>query len=367
MSEDFKLGFGMMRLPKRGVVIDVEHSKKMVDAFIAAGGDYFDTAYVYLGSEVATRKALVERYPRKSFRLASKLNVSIAPTEKFAKAELAKSLERTGTDHFDYYLLHCIQENNYKKFETFHLWDFVKEQKAKGVIKHIAFSYHSGPELLDRLLTEHPEVEMVQLQINYADWENPSVTSRANYEVARKHGKDIVIMEPVKGGKLANPPEDVKRLLTAHHPDMSCASWAIRFAASLDGVITVLSGMSNMDQMLDNLNYMRDFCPLDGEERKIIYEAQRLLKKSATVPCTACRYCVEGCPKQIPIPEIFEAMNLQLGSGQTAEAKAAYGKFAVGHRASDCISCRRCESVCPQHIKISDNMKQCIKMLEQEK
>lgn len=181
MSEDFKLGFGMMRLPKRGVVIDVEHSKKMVDAFIAAGGDYFDTAYVYLGSEVATRKALVERYPRESFRLASKLNVSIAPTEKFAKAELAKSLERTGTDHFDYYLLHCIQENNYKKFETFHLWDFVKEQKAKGVIKHIAFSYHSGPELLDRLLTEHPEVEMVQLQINYADWENPSVTSREKF------------------------------------------------------------------------------------------------------------------------------------------------------------------------------------------
>ena len=364
MDNGLKLGFGMMRLPKRGVTIDVEHTKRMVDAFIAAGGNYFDTAYVYLGSEVATRKALVERYPRESYMLASKLNAGIAPTENMAKAQLKKSLERAGTDYFDYYLLHCVLENNYKKYENFHLWDFLNEQKAKGVIKHIAFSYHSGPTLLDELLTKHPEVEMVQLQINYADWENPDVTARANYEVARKHGKQIVIMEPVKGGKLANPPEDVKNLLKAHRPDMSCASWAIRFAASLDGVLNVLSGMSNMEQMTDNLSYMRDFTPLDDGERKVIYEAQRLLKNSATIPCTACRYCVEECPKHIPIPDLFAAMNLQLGSGQTAQAAEQYGKLP--HHASECLACKRCEAQCPQHIKISELMKRGVEMFEQK-
>ena len=365
-KETPKLGFGLMRLPRKGIFTDVEQTKQMVDLFMKAGFTYFDTAYVYPGSEATAKKALVDRYPRESYTLATKLNAFLmAPTEKAAKNQFFTSLERTGAGYFDYYLLHALMENNYKKYDKYHLWDFVKEQKEKGLIKNIGFSFHAGPELLDQILTEHPEVDFVQLQINYADWENKSVTSRANYEMARKHGKSITVMEPVKGGNLANPPKAVKALFDAYHPDMSYASWAIRFVASLDGIITVLSGMSNTAQMEDNLSYMRDFQPLNEEEQKIIQEAQRILGKSSTVPCTACHYCTEGCPKQIPIPEIFSAMNKQLGNGQMTEARESYAEAATeGHRASDCVGCRQCERACPQHLPITDYLKQGAQMLE---
>ena len=207
-----KLGFGLMRLPKKGLRTDIEQVKHMVDLFMEAGFTYFDTAYVYLGSEAAIRKALVDRYSRESYTLATKLNAFImAPTEKAAKKQFFTSLERTGAGYFDYYLLHAMMENNYTRYDKFHLWDFVGEQKEKGLIRNLGFSFHAGPKLLDQLLTDHPEVDFVQLQINYADWENPSVAARANYEVARKHGKSIVVMEPVKGGNLANPPAAVKK------------------------------------------------------------------------------------------------------------------------------------------------------------
>lgn len=256
-------------------------------------------------------------------------------------------------------------EGNYKKYDKFHLWDFVKEQKEKGLIKHVGFSFHAGPKLLDKLLREHPEVDFVQLQINYADWENPSVASRANYEVAREHGKSIVVMEPVKGGSLANPPKEVKKLFDEYHPDMSYASWAIRFVASLDGILTVLSGMSNTAQMEDNLSYMKDFQPLNEEEQKIIHQAQRILGNSSTIPCTACHYCTEGCPKKIQIPEIFSAMNKQLGNGQMAEAVSDYQKVtASGGLASECIGCKQCEQACPQHLNITDGLKKCAEVLE---
>ena len=354
-----KLGFGLMRLPKRGVVINTEKVKTMVDLFLEAGFTYFDTAYVYPGSEPAIRKALVERHPRDSFTLATKLNARVAPTEKAAKRQFAASLERTGAGYFDYYLLHALMQNSYERYEKLHLWDFVAEQKEKGLIRNLGFSFHAGPELLDQLLTEHPEVDFVQLQINYADWENPKVTSRANYETARRHGKLITVMEPVKGGTLADPPEDVKKLFSAIHPDMSYASWAIRFVASLDGILTVLSGMSNEEQMRDNLSYMKDFRPLDAEEQEAIRQAQRILGNSSTIPCTACRYCTEGCPQQIAIPDVFAAMNLQLGNGQMQQAREAFLRAAPeGHRPSDCIECRQCESVCPQHLPITDHLKQ---------
>lgn len=371
MSEYFgketpKLGFGLMRLPRKGIFIDIEKVKKMVDLFMGAGFTYFDTAFVYPGSEAATKKVLVDRYPRDSYTLATKINAFLlAPNEKAAKNQFYTSLERTGAGYFDYYLLHSFMENNYKKYDKFHLWDFVKEQKEKGLVKHFGFSFHAGPRLLDQILTEHPEVDFIQLQINYADWENPSVTSRANYEVARKHGKSITVMEPVKGGSLANPPKAVKKLFDDYHPDMSYASWAIRFVASLDGIITVLSGMSSIEQMQDNLSYMKNFEPLNEEEQKIIQEAQRILGKSSVIPCTACRYCTEGCPKQIPIPDVFAAMNKQLGNGQMAEARAAYeAAVSEGHRASDCIKCRKCERACPQHLTITDYLKQGAEMLE---
>ena len=359
-KETPKLGFGLMRLPRKLVATDVEQVKVMTDRFLEAGFTYFDTAFLYPGSEAATKKALVDRYPRERYTLATKLNAAIlAPTEKAAKNQFYTSLERTGAGYFDYYLLHSLMEHTHGRYEKYHIWDFVREQKEKGLIRHWGFSFHAGPELLDRLLTEHPDAEFVQLQLNYADWENPKIASRANYEVARKHGKSIVVMEPVKGGSLANPPEEVKKLFKAYHPDMSYASWAIRFAASLDGVLTVLSGMSNIAQMEDNISYMKDFRPLNGEEQEIIQQAQRIIGRSSTVPCTACRYCVEGCPKQIPIPEIFSAMNRQLGNGQAAEAKAAYAEAAKeGHRASDCVGCGKCETACPQHLPVREHLRQ---------
>lgn len=361
-----KLGFGLMRLPKKGLGIDIEQTKKMVDLFMEAGFTYFDTAYVYLGSEEAARKALVERYPRESFTLATKLNAfMLAPTEKAAKKQFYTSLERTGAGYFDYYLLHALMDNNHTKYDKFHIWDFVKEQKDKGLIKHFGFSFHGSPALLEQFLTEHPEVDFIQLQINYADWENKSVASRANYETARRHGKSIVVMEPVKGGTLANPPKAVKKLFNDYAPNMSCASWAIRFVASLDGIITVLSGMSNIAQMEDNLSYMREFKPLNDEEQKIIQQAQRILGSSSTIPCTACHYCTKGCPKNIPIPEIFSAINKQLGNGLADEAVSDYKKATDGGgKASDCVSCKQCESACPQHINITEHLKQCAEMLE---
>ena len=364
-KETPKLGFGLMRLPKKGIKTDIEQVKKMVDLFLAAGFTYFDTAYVYGSSESDIKKALVDRYPRESYTLATKLNAMMADTEKMAKKQFDTSMERTGAGYFDYYLLHALMENNYKKYDKFGLWDYVGQKKADGLIKHLGFSFHAGPQLLDKLLTEHPEVDFVQLQINYADWENPKVTARANYEMARKHGKSIVVMEPVKGGNLADPPAAVKKLFTDYAPAASPASWAIRFVASLDGILTVLSGMSSVAQMEDNLSYMKDFKPLNEDEQSIIREAQRILGHSSTIPCTACHYCTDGCPKQIPIPDIFAAANLQLGNGQMAQAKEAYAAVAgEGHRASDCVGCRQCEGACPQHLPITQYLAQCARMLE---
>lgn len=360
-----KLGFGLMRLPRKGALINVRETSEMVDIFLENGFTYFDTAFVYVGSETATRKALVERHPRDSYTLASKLFAIKAPTEKMAKAELETSLKRTGAEYLDYYLLHSLTEENYQKYEKFNLWNFVKEEKEKGRIKHYGFSFHGGPELLDKLLTEHPDAEFVQLQINYADWENPKVRSREVYEVARKHGKSIIVMEPVKGGKLADPPEEVKKIFDAVNPKASYASWAIRFAASLDGILTVLSGMSNVEQVRDNVAFMKDFVPLNEEEQAAIRKAQEVFNKLNDVPCTACRYCVEGCPKQIAIPDIFAVRNKQLSFGQLEETKTEYAKLtAETAKASNCISCGQCEKVCPQKIDIINQLKKCAEVFE---
>ena len=360
MNETKKLGFGLMRLPKKLTGIDVEQTAEMVDLFMAAGFTYFDTAYIYPGSEAAAKKALVDRYPRDSYTLATKINAAIPGlTEKMVKNQFETSLKRTGAEYFDYYLLHTLMDRNARKYDRFDLWSFAKEKKAAGLIRNYGFSFHDGPELLDRLLTEHPDVDFVQLQINYADWESEKITSRRNYEVARAHGKQIVVMEPVKGGKLADPPKQVKALMKAYAPEASFASWAIRFAASLDGILTVLSGMSNVEQMKDNLSFMRDFQPLNAEERAIIRKAQEIYRQSAAVPCTGCGYCKAGCPKGIAIPDMLEALNLHLVSGQTVEGKAVYDRLLLcgSAPASDCIGCKKCEGTCPQHIAITDALK----------
>lgn len=275
-----KLGFGLMRLPQKEDKINIEQTKQMVDMFMEAGFTYFDTAWAYAGSEDAIRQALVERYPREKYQLATKNAAWInCKTREEAIAQFDVSLKQTGAEYFDFYLLHNLGEARTQYFDEYRMWDFVQEKKAEGKIKHIGFSFHSTPEELEDILTRHPEMEFVQLQINYADWDYPAVQSRRCYEVAREHGKPVIIMEPVKGGMLANPPKSVQDILKESEPDMSVASWAVRFAANLEGVITVLSGMSNVEQMKDNLSYMKNFTGLTGEEEAVIKKAQQEMKK----------------------------------------------------------------------------------------
>lgn len=358
-----KLGFGLMRLPKNGDgSIDIQQVCQMADAFIAAGGTYFDTAYVYDDgrSEAAFKAAVVDRYSRDKYTIATKLCAWLqCHDEASAKQQFWTSLDRTGAGYFDYYLLHALQRNNYKKYDEYHIWDFVAEQKAKGLIKNWGFSFHADPELLEELLTAHPEVDFVQLQINYADWENPGVASKRNLEICKAHGKPVVVMEPVKGGVLADPIPAVKEILTTADPNASFASWAIRFVASQENILTVLSGMSNMAQMENNLSYMRDFKPLSDAENGVIFRAQLALNADQSIPCTACHYCTEGCPQSIPIPEIFTVENRRKGSPKFRTVRE-YNIVTEGKgKASDCIQCGQCESACPQHLPIISLLEKC--------
>lgn len=361
-----KLGFGLMRLPKTGEAIDVEQTKQMVDLFMDAGFTYFDTAWAYAGSEDAIREALVERYPRESFQLATKAAPWIGCEScEDAVAQLETSLKQTGAGYFDFYLLHNLGEFRTHFFDQWGMWDWIAEKKAEGVIRHAGFSFHSTPEELDELLSAHPEMEFVQLQINYADWDNPAVQSRRCYEVARKHHKPVIIMEPVKGGMLANPPEQVASVLKAAEPNSSVASWAIRFAASLPGVITVLSGMSDVAQMQDNLSYMRTFETLTDAQRATIERAQHELAKIPLIPCTRCNYCAKVCPNEIGISGTFTAMNMHTlyGDLETAKKERTWQVDRHGKRpADDCIKCGRCEQACPQHIKIRDELARSIEL-----
>lgn len=363
-----KLGFGLMRLPKLADgAIDVEQTKKMVDLFMNAGFTYFDTAYVYDGgeSEKAAKAALVDRYPRESYTLATKLCAWMnAENEESAKQQFYTSLERTGAGYFDYYLLHALQRGNYRKYDEYHIWDFVKELKAKGLVKHYGFSFHADPQLFEELLELHPDVDFVQLQINYADWENPGVRSRECWEIARRHGKPVVVMEPVKGGVLADPVPEAKEILKAADPHASYASWAVRFAASLDGILTVLSGMSNLAQMEDNLSYMKEFKPLSEEEKRVVERAQEAIDRDRAIACTACHYCTSGCPKHIPIPELFHVMNHQKGN-PAFRGKREYVIATEGRgKASDCLSCGKCEAACPQHLPIRELLKRAAEEFE---
>ena len=362
-QDTFKLGFGLMRLPKNADgSIDVPQVCQMADRFIAAGGTYFDTAYVYDNgaSEAAFKAAVADRYPRDAYTVATKLNAQMQCHDAAsAKQQFYTSLERTGAGYFDYYLLHALQRGNYRKYDEYGIWDFVAEQKAKGLIKHWGFSFHADPDLLEELLAAHPDAEFVQLQLNYADWENPGVASRRNWEICRAHGKPVTVMEPVKGGILANPIPAVKAVFDAAGTGASYASWAVRFAASLENIITVLSGMSDLAQMEDNLSYMKDFKPLTEAEREIVARAQAALDADQSIPCTACHYCTKGCPMSIPIPEIFTVYNHRKGSPEFRTIRE-YNIVTQGKgRASECVQCGQCESVCLQHLPIIQLLEKC--------
>lgn len=372
LGEDIKkLGFGLMRLPKKDEKIDIEQTKKMVDMFLENGFTYFDTAWAYTGSEEAIREALVERYPREKFQIATKNAAWInCKTKEDAIAQFETSLKQTGAGYFDFYLLHNLGESRTHFFEDFNMWEFVQEKKKEGKIKHVGFSFHSTPEELEEILKKHPEAEFVQLQINYADWENPAIRSRECYEIAKKYNKPVIIMEPVKGGMLANPPQQVIDVFKATNKNLSIASWAIKFAANLDGVITVLSGMSNIQQMEDNLSFMKDFKSLSEKEKQTINVAQEVLKSIPIIPCTTCNYCAKVCPMKIGISGSFTAMNnltlyknIEMAKNQESWLVKSHGlKSAV-----ECIKCGKCESVCPQHIQIRKELERVVKALDENK
>lgn len=348
-----KLGFGLMRLPlmdpNDGGSIDMAQLKDMVDKFLERGFTYFDTAWMYCEgkSECAVKEALTLRHPRESFTVTSKLPSYMLKTKEDRDKIFFEQLNKTGLQYFDYYLLHAIGPSNIQTFRELDCFGWLQEKKAAGLIGKAGFSFHGSAELLDEVLTEHPEVELVQLQINYLDWESEKVQSRLCHEVACKHGKQIIIMEPVKGGTLANVPEAVKEMFTKADPAVSVPSWAVRFAAGLDNVFMVLSGMSNMDQLLDNTGYMQSFVPLDEKQLDMVHMAAKMISGEIKIPCTSCFYCTAVCPMNIAIPQYFALYNRQdATSEEYSRLDCEFGK------ASDCIVCGQCEKICPQQLSI---------------
>ena len=341
--------------------IDIEKVKEMADMFIERGFTYFDTAYPYHGgkSEEALRETVVKRYPRETFTVTSKMPIWDIKEEADMERVFNEQLERCGVDYFDYYWLHALNRERVAIADKVDAWGFVARKKAEGKIRHIGFSFHDESSLLAEILEKHPKMEYVQLQLNYLDWNSPAVESRTCYELCEKHGKPVIVMEPVKGGSLASLPEAVERVFKDFNPDASLASWAIRYCASLPNVMMVLSGMSNLEQMQDNTSYMQDFQPLSDEEQAILAQVTETIRDSIAIHCTACHYCSEGCPQQIAIPEYFDLYNtLQQFSQLKGNTKFHYDFIAKSHgKASECLECGQCEAQCPQHIDIIDNLK----------
>lgn len=371
-----KLGFGCMRLPVvNGDMdkIDEEYFCRMIDFFMEQGFTYFDTAYPYHNqrSEGAVRRCLVERYDREKFYLADKMPVWLVKEYADYEKLFNEQLERCGVEYFDFYLLHALDDEEAEKTEALGGFSFVQEKKAEGKIKHIGFSFHDTAEVLDKILTKHPEMEFVQLQINYYDWESENVQSRKCYETAVKHGVPVIVMEPVKGGTLANLVPQAAKMLDEVNPDengkskASYALFALRYAASLENVFMVLSGMSDEVQMKDNTSFMKEFCPLTVEEQTAIIKVVEELAKLPTIPCTKCRYCVDGCPQKINIPGLFQAYNNVIQFGDNAISRRSY-ENAVKNKglASSCVECGMCEEQCPQHLEIRQLLKDTAEMFE---
>lgn len=357
-----KLGFGLMRLRQKDNEIDTDAVCAMVDRYLAAGFNYFDTAYVYHGgrSEVAARECIVKRYPRERFMLATKLPAWSIKCAEDRDRIFNEQCERAGVDYFDFYLMHSVEEgNNYETYEKYDCFGWGMKKRAEGKIKHLGFSFHGTPALLEKVLNDHPEVEFVQIQLNYLDWDNPVVSSGKLYGILHERNIPMVIMEPVKGGTLANPVPEITGMFNEARPGASAASWALRFVGSLPGVMTILSGMSSDEQMSDNIKTFSDFEPLSENDRAVIKKAKDIMLGTPTIGCTACRYCCDGCPQGIKIPDIFRLVNTVRQYKEDWRAKNFYNEnVASAARASDCIGCGQCEGVCPQHLPVIELLKE---------
>ena len=355
-----KLGFGFMRMPNlEDGSKNEDMAREMVDIFMQNGFTYFDTAAIYKDSEVLMNKVLVSRYPRDSFQIATKLPMRDVKTLEEGKQAFETSLERLGVDYVDVYLLHALTGELNRKAEEMGAWDYLKELKASGRAKHIGFSFHDTGDVLDEILTKHPEAEMVQTQVNYIDWDDAKgVDSKGCCEAAAKHGKPVIVMEPVKGGFLVAKDEKIMEKFEAAAPGKSSASWALRFAASQKGIVKVLSGMSDVAQVLDNVDTFKNFKPISEDEQKVIDEVVKELRAFPQYPCTSCRYCVANCPIGIDIPLVIKNLNYQLRYNPENPGET-YRMFAKpGKHASDCIECHTCETHCPQKIQIAELMKE---------
>ena len=352
MSNSFPLiqknfGFGYMRLPMNGEDVDIPQTTKMVDTFLENGFNYFDTAHGYINgkSELAIRECLSSRYPRDRYILTNKLSAPYFEKEEDIRPLFRQQLEACGVDYFDFYLLHAVSAARLAHYEGARAFEIAQELKTEGKVRHVGMSFHDNAEVLDQILTKHPEIEVVQIQFNYVDFEDDKVESRKCYEVCRKHGKPVIIMEPVKGGSLVNLPAAAQKVLDRLEGG-SNASYAIRFTAGFDGVIMVLSGMSTIGQMEDNVSYMRDYQPLSQKEMEALEKVCAVFRNQGLIPCTACRYCMEVCPQEIVIPELFAAVNAKRNEQSIPEV--------IGNMPADCIKCGKCEEICPQNLKIRE-------------
>jgi len=365
-TEMNRFGFGCMRLPVTDSAdpasFDYPKIEKLFDAFLEAGFTYFDTAYTYHGyhAEEAVRKALVERHPRTSFQLATKMPLRDFKNEEDLERIFSEQLESSGVEYFDCYLLHNVGSNVYAKCCKYGAFDFVARMKAEGKVRFVGISFHDTPELLDEVLKAHGHLlDFVQLQINYMDWESADIEARRCLEVARSYDKPVFVMEPCKGGTLVNLPDEAKSILADRDSRASTASWAFRFAASQDGVVMVLSGMNSLEQVEDNAKTFAHFKPLDKQEEELVFEAARIVNSQTAIECTACEYCTHGCPQGIPIPAYFAIYNNAMRTtGSFSSQTVYYNNAAIDHgKAGDCIECGQCEESCPQHLPIIEDLK----------
>ena len=358
-----KLGFGLMRLPRlKDGSFDHELICQMVDRFLEAGFTYFDTAWIYGGSEDEIAKALVQRHPRESYQLATKgISWIGCKTPEDAQAQFHQSLERTGAGYFDFYLLHMTGGTRTQVFDSLGMWDFVSKMKEKGLIRHIGFSHHGTAEELDEIIAAHPQIEFVQLQVNYLDWENPVNQSRACMEVAAKHSVPVVVMEPLRGGLLADPPANVARVFEQAEPTQSPAAWGLQFVADKPGIITVLSGMNSMQQMNDNIAALSDFSEFTPDQEAVIDKALAEFATFDLIPCTGCDYCAKVCPQNVGIRGAFLAMNAETMFGRHVQEWMNWGSGK--NPPSSCIECAACESACPQGISIVEELKRAVPLI----